>query len=47
MWRIDSHGGATYTLFLHIRGATLRVQKIGVFFTDLWPTFGVLQICHN
>jgi len=41
VWRIHSHGGATYTLFLHICGATVWVQKKLAFFTvcQFWAYF--------
>jgi len=27
VWRIHSHGGTTYTLFLYIHGANTQVEK--------------------
>jgi len=45
--RIYSHGGATYTLFLRISGATVRVKKKLAFFlfAGFWPILAVF--CKN
>jgi len=42
--RIQSHGGAMYTLFLRIRGVTVRLKK-NWHFGPIFVSF--CQFCHN